>query len=102
MTREETKDILDVVFNAYPAFKKTKIDELKKLVDLWAAALTDTSYKEAYDNLVHFIKNDTKGFAPPVACLITHGAKTYGFEGRAYSHEFFEELERENARMYRV
>lgn len=101
MTREETKKLIGKVFEAFPAFRKNNLDELKQLVDLWHDTLKDTSYGDAYAKLIKYMKTDTSGYAPTVTKLVNKQPEVYGFKGRIYSHEFFEEIERENERGFR-
>jgi len=98
MTREEVKKLIGIVFSTYPSFKP-KV-EVKTMVDTWADILSDTSYNDAYGNLVKYIKSGNE-YAPNVSQLVNKQPEVYGFKGRTYSHEFFEEIERENERMFR-
>ena len=96
MSKDEVKKILSIVFSTYPSFKP-KVDA-KTLVDTWADVLADTPYTDAYSNLVRYIRSGNE-YAPNVSQLVNKQSQVYGFVGRTYSHEFFEEIERENERM---
>ena len=98
MTREEVKKLISIVFSTYPSFRP-KVDA-KTMVDTWASILSDTPYSDAYNNLVKHIKSGNE-YAPNVSQLVNKELEVYGFKGRTYSHEFYEEIEREAERMFR-
>ena len=62
--------------------------------------LKDVSFEEADDQLQKYIRCNNN-YPPNVSNLIPRQNEVYGFKGRTYSHEFFEELERQNEAMFR-
>lgn len=92
MTKEEVKKIIGIIFSKYPGYKPK--EEVKDMVKSWTEILSDTTYDDAYTNLVNYIKAGNE-YAPNVSQLVNKKKETYGFKGRVYSHSFFEEIERE-------
>lgn len=92
MKREETRDLIRKIMNLYPAWNPK---ELTKTVDEWHVFLKDVSLEAAESELARYIQSDKGVYPPSVSVLIPKSQEIYGFRGRVYSHEFFEELERE-------
>lgn len=65
MTREETKQILDIIIRAYP---RMKIVETKEDVDLWHECLSDLEYDLARKASINLVK-ETKDFPPDIATI---------------------------------
>lgn len=92
MKREETRDLIRKIMNLYPAWNPK---ELTKTVNEWHVFLKDVSLEAAESELARYIQSDKGVYPPSVSVLIPKSQEIYGFRGRVYSHEFFEELERE-------
>ena len=92
MKREETRDLIRKIMNLYPAWNPK---ELTKTVNEWHEFLKDASLETAESELARYIQSDKGVYPPSVSVLIPKSQEIYGFRGRVYSHEFFEELERE-------
>ena len=92
MKREETRDLIRKIMNLYPAWNPK---ELTKTVNEWHEFLKDASLEAAESELARYIQSDKGVYPPSVSVLIPKSQEIYGFRGRVYSHEFFEELERE-------
>lgn len=65
MTREETKQILDIIIRAYP---RMRIVETKEDVDLWHECLSDLEYDLARKASINLVK-ETKDFPPDIATI---------------------------------
>ena len=65
MTREETKQILDIIIRAYP---RMKIVETKEDVDLWHECLSDLEYDLARKASINLVK-EAKDFPPDIATI---------------------------------
>ena len=63
MTREETRKILAVIAEVYPAFKKDRNPAV--ISEVWYSVFTDVAYDDVQQALMEFIATDTQGFAPP-------------------------------------
>ena len=96
MSKQEVKNLLRVIICCYPSFKP---DNMSETVDTWSRMLKDVSYEEADDQLQKYIRNNN--YPPNVSNLIPKQNEVYGFKGRVYTHEFFEELERQNEAQFR-
>lgn len=92
MKREETRDLIRKIMNLYPVWNPK---ELTKTVDEWHVFLKDVSLEAAESELARYVQSDKGVYPPSVSVLIPKSQEIYGFRGRVYSHEFFEELERE-------
>jgi len=92
MKREETRDLIRKIMNLYPVWNPK---ELTKTIDEWHVFLKDVSLEAAESELARYIQSDKGVYPPSVSVLIPKSQDIYGFRGRVYSHEFFEELERE-------
>ena len=92
MTRTETQQLLIKINACYPNWKP---DDLTGIIDAWHEQLKDTTLETAEKLLDEHIKGDTGAYIPSVSALISKKRLIYGFQGRTYSHEFFEELDRE-------
>lgn len=92
MKREETRDLIRKIMNLYPVWNPK---ELTKTVNEWHVFLKDVSLEAAESELARYIQSDKGVYPPSVSVLIPKSQEIYGFRGRVYSHEFFEELERE-------
>ena len=92
MKREETRDLIRKIMNLYPVWNPK---ELTKTVNEWHVFLKDVSLEAAESELARYIQSDKGVYPPSVSVLIPKSQEVYGFRGRVYSHEFFEELERE-------
>ena len=92
MKREITRDLIRKIMNLYPAWNPK---ELTKTVNEWHKFLKDVSLEAAESELARYIQSDKGVYPPSVSVLIPKSQEIYGFRGRVYSHEFFEELERE-------
>ena len=92
MKREETRDLIRKIMNLYPVWNPK---ELTKTIDEWHMFLKDVSLEAAESELARYIQSDKGVYPPSVSVLIPKSQEIYGFRGRVYSHEFFEELERE-------
>lgn len=92
MKREETRDLIRKIMNLYPVWNPK---ELTKTVNEWHKFLKDVSLEAAESELARYIQSDKGVYPPSVSVLIPKSQEIYGFRGRVYSHEFFEELERE-------
>lgn len=92
MKREETRDLIRKIMNLYPVWNPK---ELTKTIDEWHVFLKDVSLEAAESELARYIQSDKGVYPPSVSVLIPKSQEIYGFRGRVYSHEFFEELERE-------
>ena len=92
MKREETRDLIRKIMNLYPVWNPK---ELTKTVNEWHVFLKDVSLEAAESELTRYIQSDKGVYPPSVSVLIPKSQEIYGFRGRVYSHEFFEELERE-------
>ena len=92
MKREETRDLIRKIMNLYPVWNPK---ELTKTVNEWHVFLKDVSLETAESELARYIQSDKGVYPPSVSVLIPKSQEIYGFRGRVYSHEFFEELERE-------
>lgn len=60
MTKEETKELLTLIFTAYPNFEITK-----DRIDLWVDMLTDAVFDKAKANTEQHIK--TSKYPPTIA-----------------------------------
>lgn len=65
MTRDETKNILDIVMRAYP---RMRIVETKEDVDLWFECLEDLTYETARKATINLVKTE-KDFPPDIATI---------------------------------
>lgn len=65
MTREETKQILDIIIRAYP---RMRIVETKEDVDLWFECLEDLTYETARKATINLVKTE-KDFPPDIATI---------------------------------
>lgn len=65
MTRDETKNILDIVMRAYP---RMRIVETKEDVDLWFECLEDLKYETARKATINLVKS-AKDFPPDIATI---------------------------------
>lgn len=65
MTREETKQILDIIIRAYP---RMRIVETKEDVDLWFECLEDLKYETARKATINLVKT-AKDFPPDIATI---------------------------------
>lgn len=65
MTRDETKNILDIVMRAYP---RMRIVETKEDVDLWFECLEDLTYETARKATINLVKT-AKDFPPDIATI---------------------------------
>ena len=65
MTREETKQILDIIMRAYP---RMRVVETKEDVDLWHECLDDLEYPKARTATINIVKR-TKDFPPDIATI---------------------------------
>ena len=65
MTREETKQILDIIIRAYP---RMRIVETKEDVDLWFECLEDLAYETARKATINLVKT-AKDFPPDIATI---------------------------------
>lgn len=92
MKREETRDLIRKIMNLYPVWNPK---ELTKTINEWHVFLKDVSLEAAESELARYIQSDKGVYPPSVSVLIPKSQEIYGFRGRVYSHEFFEELERE-------
>ena len=91
MNKQEVKDLLRVIICCYPSFKP---DNMVETVETWSRMLKDVSFEEADDQLQRYIKGNNN-YPPNVSNLIPKRNGEHGFQGRIYTHEFFEALERE-------
>lgn len=92
MTREETQDLLISICALYPSWNP----ENKTLtIDAWHRQLRNVDLKDAESRLEEHIQGSRGSFPPNVSELIPKQKEVYGFTGRAYSHDFFEQIERE-------
>ena len=62
MTQVETRKILAIVCEAYPAFIKDR--SIESTVTIWQKVFADDPYENVENGLMAFIATDTKGFAP--------------------------------------
>ena len=92
MKREETRDLIRKIMNLYPVWNPK---ELTKTIDEWHVFLKDVSLEAAESELARYIQSDKGVYPPSVSVLIPKSQEIYGFRGRVYPHEFFEEIERE-------
>lgn len=97
MNKQEVKDILKVIICCYPSFKP---DNMSETVEIWSRMLKEVSYEEADNQLQRYIRGNNN-YPPNVSNLIPKQNEVYGFKGRTYSPEFFEELEREIVNRYK-
>lgn len=98
MTREETRDIVRTIMGYYPQWKP---ENLTKVVDDWHDILDEYDADVIMSELKHYIKSEKGTYIPNISNLIPKQKEVYGFKGRTYSPEFFEELEREISDRYR-
>ena len=98
MTREETRDIVRTIMGYYPQWKP---ENLTKVVDDWHGILGEYEADVIVSELKHYIKSEKGTYIPNISNLIPKQNETYGFKGRVYTHEFFEELERQNEAQFR-
>ena len=82
MTREETKNILDIIMRAYP---RMKIVETKEDVDLWYECLEDLEYPKARRAAINIVKT-AKDFPPDIATI----REAYNEIASAEKHELGE------------
>lgn len=79
MTREETKRLLKEIEQLYPeSFQR--VDPMMVL-GLWTEALENEKYDDVHKCLVHFVKEDTRGYAPKVGQLLAYKAQPYDDRG---------------------
>lgn len=92
MTRDDTKGLIRKIMNLYPQWNPK---DLTETVDDWHQCLKDIDIKDAEWELTRYIQSDKGVYPPSVSVLIPKSQEIYGFRGRVYPHEFFEEIERE-------
>jgi len=92
MTIEETRELL---FNINACYPQWNPDDPEQVVIAWHKQLKDVSLEAAESELARYIQSDKGVYPPSVSVLIPKSQEIYGFRGRVYSHEFFEELEKE-------
>lgn len=92
MSKDDVKELLITVICCFPSYKPVDVGQV---IDKWYEQLKDIDYKDADAELSRYIQNNPGGFAPSVSNLIPKKNQVYGFTGRTYSHEFFEEIEKE-------
>ena len=93
MTREETQDLLISINTLYPNWKP---ENLTGTVNAWHEQLENVELKDAKIALKNYIESDKGSFIPNISVFVPKRKEIYGFKGRVYSHEFYEQLEREN------
>lgn len=65
MTREEVKEMFNVIKAIYPAFQKDVPKQtISRAIDLWTALFADDTANVVLEALHAYISTDTKGFAP--------------------------------------
>lgn len=92
MTREDTKELIRDILQFYPNWKP---ENLTVTVDAWHKMLKDVSLSEAKTNLKRHVESDKGTFIPNISVFVIKQKEVYGFTGRTYSHDFFEQIERE-------
>lgn len=93
MTEKETRELLVNINSCYPSWNP---DDPEQTVKAWHKQLEKVDLKDAEDLLTRHIQSEKGSFPPNVSMLIPKSKEIYGFKGRVYSHEFYEQLEREN------
>jgi len=96
MTRDDTKGLIRKIMNLYPQWNPKNLTET---VNDWHQCLKDIDIKDAESELTRYIQSDKGVYPPSVSNLIPKKNEVYGFVGRSYPKEFFEELEREATRI---
>ena len=91
MSREEVQDLLISIQSLYPNWKP---DNKTGIVNAWHEQLKDISKEDAETELDRYVKSEKGCFLPNVSALIPK--QVYGFTGRVYSDEFFDEIEKES------
>ena len=94
MTREQTVNLIRQIVSYYP---KWKPDNLTEIVNNWHGILKDFPEDVINGNLTRYVMSDKGMYPPNISNLIPKQNETYGFKSRVYSHEFYEEIEREVA-----
>lgn len=70
MTRDETKELLEMIDIAFPNSSKGMSPErMKRRIDLWASALVNDEFDAIRVGLTNFVQTDTSGFAPSIGQL---------------------------------
>lgn len=92
MSKNDVKELLITMICCFPGYKPSNVGEV---IDKWYEQLKDIEYCDANAELSRYIKNNPSGFPPSVSNLIPKKNDVYGFTGRTYTDEFFEELENE-------
>ena len=67
MTKQETSQILMIIAEVYPLFRKDRDPEFT--ANIWHVLFQDVSYDQAKQALTDFIATDTKGFPPTPGAL---------------------------------
>lgn len=97
MSKDDVKELLITVICCFPSYKPVDVEEV---IDKWYEQLKDIDYKDADAELSRYIQNNPGGFAPSVSNLIPKKNQVYGFTGRTYSKEFYEQIEKEAAEQW--
>ena len=93
MTIKETETLIVKIKTFFPGWNpKVKADTL---IDNWHQALKSYDAGLVSKMLDRYLANDESGYAPSISLLIPKENKLYGFTGRTYTDEFFDELENE-------
>lgn len=89
MTRDDTKSVIKLICNLYPAFK---ITDPQGVVDAWHLVLKDYGFDQIKDALAKYSK--TNKYAPSVGD-ITSQIKQTEYMAHSYSSDFYRQLEKE-------
>ena len=92
MIRDQTKEVIKKIMSLYPGFKPNNLSET---IDEWQKVLAEFPESVIKGNLDKYIASDKGIYPPNVSNLIPHQKETYGFKGRIYTSDFFDEIEKE-------
>jgi len=93
MSREEVQELLININTLYPNWKP---EDLTRTVNTWHEQLKDVELRDAKIALKEHLESDKGSFIPNISVFIPKRKEIYGFKGRTYSHEFYEQIEKEN------
>jgi hypothetical protein len=92
MTEDQTREFLMTINAIYPSWN---VDDPDFTVAAWHRQLKDLPKEQAEAELDRYMRSDKGKYPPNVSVFIPKQKEVYGFTGRTYSHDFFEQIERE-------